>query len=138
MTDVKRIGDHVVGFEAPDLCVVRFGETLAYEDGLAVYEEELRLAEEHGAIFVLADLTGVRSITAEARKIAAELKTSPQILGVANFGVSFRLRVLAKLVVTLRRLAGQQIDGLLFMGASEADARAWIAERRLERAQKGG
>ncbi|HLM75070.1 MAG TPA: hypothetical protein VK459_20310, partial [Polyangiaceae bacterium] len=133
-----RIRDHVVGFEPPDLCVVRFGETLAYEDGRAVYEEELRLAEEHGAIFVLSDLRGVRSITAEARKIAAELKASPQILGVANFGVSFRIRVLAKLVVTLRRLAGQQIEGFLYMGVDEADARAWIAERRLERARKGG
>ena len=134
----KRIGPHVVRFEPPDICVVRFGETLTAEEGRAIFEEELRVAEEHGPIFVLADFRGVRTITAEARKLSAELSSPPQILGVSNFGVTFQVRVLAKLVISLRRLARKPIDGLLQMSSNEAEARAWIAERRRERAQNPG
>jgi hypothetical protein len=123
---LKRIRDHLIGFEPPDICIVRFGETLTADDGRAVYEEELRLAKEHGDIFVLADWKRVRTITPEARK-------PPCLLGVAGFGVSFQARVLATLVVSLRRLAKRPVDGHLFMGADEAEARAWIAERKRDR-----
>jgi len=135
---LKRIRDHLIGFEPPDLCIVRFGETLTADDGRAVYEEELRLAKEHGDIFVLVDFTRVRSITAEARKLSAETTSPPAILGVANFGVSFQVRVLTKLVVSLRRLARLPVEGLLYLGADEADARAWIARRKLELKQTRG
>ncbi|MCK6589267.1 MAG: hypothetical protein L6Q76_16990 [Polyangiaceae bacterium] len=135
---VKRIRDHLIGFEAPDLCVIRMGEELTGEDGHALYEEELRLAKEHGEIYVLSDFTRVRSITPEARKMSAELAASPLIVGVANFGVSFQVRVLAKLAMTLRRLAGNPVEEHLYLGSDEAAARAWIDALRLERAQKRG
>ena len=133
---LKRIRDHLIGFEPPDLCIVRFGETLTADDGRAVYEEELRLAKEHGDIFVLADWKRLRTITPEARKLSAEIVTPPCLLGVAGFGVSFQARVLATLVVSLRRLAKRPVEGHLFMGADEAEARAWIAERKRDRKQK--
>jgi hypothetical protein len=138
VVEVKRIRDHVVGFEPPDLCVVRFGETVTGEDVRAIYEVELRLAEEHGEIYLMGDLAGVRTMTAEARKWWAEVETPPQILGIANFAPGFHLSVLAKLVMTLRRLSGHKSDEHVYGAIDEADARAWIAKRRLERARKGG
>ncbi|HZF53165.1 MAG TPA: hypothetical protein VE093_31145 [Polyangiaceae bacterium] len=137
-SEIKRVRDHVVGFEPPDICLIQFGETLTRDDSLALLEEELRLAKEHGDIFVLVDFTRVRSITAEARKLSAETTSPPAILGVANFGVSFQVRVLTKLVVSLRRLAKLPVEGLLYLGADEADARAWIARRKLELKQTRG
>ncbi len=135
---LKRIRDHTVEFEPPDLCIVRFGEVLTADDGRAILAEEVRLAEEHGGIFVLADCRRIRSITAESRKLSAETSLPATLLGIAHFGVSFHLRVLAKLAFSLRRVARlPTVDGL-FMSAEEADARAWIAERRRELKQNRG
>jgi hypothetical protein len=132
-SNVRRVGDHTINFEPPDICVLRLGETVTADDGHAIYAEELRLAEEHGEIFLLSDFSRVRTITPEARKLSAEMKMTPGIVGIVNFGVSFHIRVLATLVIKLRRLANLSTDGYLFMAGDEAEARAIIAEQRRER-----
>lgn len=138
---IWRHGEHTVHFEPPDICVVRFGETVTLQDGQAIYAQEVRLTEEHGEIFLLSDLTRVRVITPEARKQSAEMSGTPLIVGIVNFGLSFPVRVLATMVIKLRRLANLPTFENLFMVADETEARAVIAEqRRLRRElnEKGG
>lgn len=137
-SNIKRIGDHTVQFEPPDICTIRFGEAVTVEDAREIYAEELRFAEEHGEIFLLSDLSRVRTISPEVRKKSAEMTTSPFIVGAVNFGLSFHVRVLATLVIKLRRLAKAPLDGIYFMAADEAEARAIIAEQRRVRLERKG
>lgn len=136
-SNITRIGEHTVEFEPPDVCVVRLGETMTAADAIAVYTEELRLAEEHGEIFLLGDCSRSRTIAPDARKLSAELTPTPLIVGIVYFGVSFHVRVLTMLVMKLRRLANRPIDRPVIIVANEAEARAAIAEqRRLRRELK--
>jgi hypothetical protein len=55
---------------------------------------------------------------------------TPLIVEIAYLGVSFHVRVLTTLVMKLRRLANKPVDHQVIMVASEAEARAAIAEQR--------
>lgn len=134
--NIKHVGDHTVEFEPPDICVLRFGEKVTLEDGQALYAEEVRLTEEHGEIFLLSDLSRVRVITPEARKQSAEMSGTPLIVGLVNFGLSFHVRVLATLVMKLRRLANLPKYENYFIAADEREARAIIAELRRARRER--
>jgi len=137
-SNITRIGEHTVAFEPPDICVVRLGETMTAEEGFAIYAEELRLAEKHGEIFLLGDCSRLRTIAPDARKVSAEMTPTPLIVGIVYFGISFHVRVLTTLVMTLRRLANRPVDRQVIIVADEADARAAIARLRRERKEKSG
>jgi hypothetical protein len=136
-SNITTIGEHTVAFEPPDICVVRLGKTMTAEEAIAVYAEELRLAEEHGEIFLLGDCSRFRTMAPDARKLSAEMTPTPLIVGMVYFGISFHVRVLSTLVMKLRRLAKLPVDRPVIIVADEAEARAAIAEqRRLRRELK--
>jgi hypothetical protein len=135
-SNVHSIGEHTLEFEPPDVCVVRLGETFTLEDCYAFIELQRRLMAEHGGIFQIGDYTRVRSIAPEVRKFSAEMTAPPEFLGSVLFGVSFHVRVLAKLVITLRTLAKREMNVLSQMVESEAEARAVIDQWRRDLQQK--
>jgi hypothetical protein len=138
-SDVQQVGEHTIAFEPPDVCVLRLGPTFTVEDYYACIEAENRVIEEHGRIFLLGDYSRVLTIAPEVRKLNAEANVPPEILGVAIFGVSFHVRVLGKLSLSLRKLANKPIDMLHRMVSDEAEARAVIAAwRRDLQEPKGG
>jgi hypothetical protein len=137
-SSVKRIGDHTLEFEPPDICVVRLGDTVTEADCEATKEELLRLIKKHGAIFQLIDYSRARTVTPEARKMSAAATVVPGLLGAVGFGISFQVRVLATLTLKLRTLANRELPIDFRMVADEAEARALIAERRRELKEKQG
>jgi hypothetical protein len=137
-SNILHIGEHTLEFEPPDLCVVRFGETISVEDCYAFMAVQHRLMDEHGGIFQLGDYSRVRSIGPEVRKLSAEATRPPKLLGAVSFGASFHVRVLAKLSITLRALGKREIDVLFQVVDSEAEARAVIAQWRRDLQQKKG
>jgi hypothetical protein len=137
-SNIQRIGEHTLEFEPPDLCVVRLGETITLEDCYALMDAQHRLMEEHGGIFQISDYSRVRSIGPEVRKLSAEATKPPNLLGAVSFGVSFHVRVLAKLSLTLRALAKREMNVLYQMVDSEAEARALVAQWRRDLQQKKG
>ena len=137
-SNIQRIGEHTLDFEPPDVCVVRYGETITLKDCHALMDAQDRLMEEHGGIFQIGDYSRVRSIGPEVRKLSAEATTPPKFLGAVSFGVSFHVRVLAKLALTLRVLAKREMNVLHQMVDSEAEARAIVAQWRRDLQQKKG
>jgi hypothetical protein len=137
-SNIQRIGEHTLAFEPPDLCVVRFSETITLEDVYALMDAEHRIMEEHGGIFQISDYSRVRSIAPEVRKLSAEMDVPSKFLGSVVFGVSFHVRVLAKLAITLRTLAKREMNVLNQMVEGEAEARDLIAQWRRDIQQKKG
>lgn len=135
---IQRVRDHTLEFEPPDLCVVRFAETVTLNDCYAFMDLQNRLMEQHGGLFQLGDYTRVRSIEPEVRKLSAEGTAPTWLLGAVSFGLSFHVRVLAKLSFTLRALAKRDMNVRYQMVETEAEARAIIAQWRLEPAPKKG
>jgi hypothetical protein len=137
-SNIQHIGEHTLEFEPPDLCIVRYGETFTLEDCYAFMAAQARLMEEHGGIFQIGDYSRLRSVTPEVRKLSAEMNAPAKFLGSVSFGVSFHVRVLAKLTTTLRALAKREMNVLHQMVDSEAEARAIIAQWRRDHQQKKG
>lgn len=82
-------------------------------------------------IFVLADNTGAKGITPEARKRFGQKRTivsADSTTYIAIFGSSFAFRAIANLVMTAIRLTGLNLNGTT--AASESEARAWLEEKK--------
>jgi hypothetical protein len=138
-SNVQQFGEHTLEFEPPDVCILRLGQTFTVEDYYAMIEAENRVIEEHGPTFLLSDYSRVLTVGPEVRKLHAEVGLPPELLGVVVFGVSFHVRVLAKLSLSLRALANKPRDMLHRMVGDEAEARAVVAAwRRDLQKPKGG
>jgi hypothetical protein len=135
-SNVQHIGEHSHEFEPPDVWVLRYGETVTAKDCYAFMEAQKRLVAERGGIFQIGDYSRVRSIAPEVRKLSAEMTAPPELLGSVIFGVSFHVRVLAKLTMALRALAKRELSLKYAMVESEAEARAVIDQWRRDRQQK--
>lgn len=119
-----------VRFEPPDLCVSAFiGDTDAAE--MRHMNEELRrLTEGLDHVFLLLDQTRAGSVTAEARKLGVEGTKGIPVVEAAAFGASFQVRVVITLVVRVLKLLRGEKRELIHFFATEAEARAYLAERR--------
>ncbi len=82
------------------------------------------------SLFILQDLSRSQNFTAAARKAVATEPRAELIAGVASFGESFQMRVMVAMLDKAARLFGKQIVTPSGFFATEAEARAWIAERR--------
>jgi hypothetical protein len=80
-------------------------------------------------VLMLADLSKARSASPGARKLGAQ-KKEYHVRGVALFGASPRFRIVANLVITASNLLVKNPDNPFRFFATEAEARAWLDERR--------
>jgi hypothetical protein len=100
----------------------------------AIIEEGRKLAASSGRPpFWLNDMSELGHVPSETRKLLTRSDLLPNLKGVAVIGASLPQRVIARLVLHAARLAypDQPLPPVRFF-ASEAEARAWIAEARLE------
>lgn len=89
-------------------------------------------------LLVLGDLRELGAIPVESRKVAAHRLGQFPYGGIALFGASFQARVLAKLVLGAARLLGRDDRNPVRFFDTEAEARAWLAERARELASASG
>ncbi len=91
------------------------------------------LLATRGSCFLIADLKGMTGIDAEGRRsMAAWSKNhADPVSGAALYGAGFATRALINLTLSAIKLLGQQQIEMSFV-RDEAEARAWVAGRRVE------
>ena len=89
-----------------------------------------RAAHDKPYIFLLMDHSRARSISPEARKLAVDGTKDLRVAGAASFGASFTVRVVASLLARAHTIFRKETGQVLHFFRDEAEARAWIAERR--------
>jgi hypothetical protein len=124
-----------VTFEAPNLVFWHLIGRVEASDIMRIYEEQLEFAEGKPFLFLLADVTRLEHITAEARRVAAEGPTRGKkmmhVRAAAVIGASFHIRVIGVLIAKASRLIHRGEEMEVYFCDTEADARAWIAARAL-------
>lgn len=134
MTDAQRIfpiGPHRVELDASGVASLIWHGDVTPEhmrDAMAV----LVSCAEGRPLFVLNDLRGLKEFEAGARKAAAKEARTGVVTAVACFGASFHVRVLLSMVIKAIYLFAPSRAGsaLVEFFETEAEARAWLAEKR--------
>jgi hypothetical protein len=125
-----RIGAHLFRWEPPDLGhLVYFGD-LDGPTSAALSQASRRFTLGQPRVFLLVDMSNIGRISREARTASAEGGKDLLFRGTAVVGASAHMRVLAGLVTrAIALLYGDSNNPTRFF-ATEAEGRAWIAERR--------
>lgn len=127
-------------FEPPDLCLGTFVGEVSPEEMTALFGELERLSRGRSHVFTLGDLTRCGPLSAATRKAAAEGGKGMIVRGAAIFGASFAMRMFATLMAKTFDFINATSDKHVPMRFfnTEAEARAWLAERRKIVAQERG
>ena len=133
MNQKHSVGPHEVEFEHDTgFIVMRQSGELTAEHAKQITAHFVGLGLDDKPTFLLIDNRNATGMTPEARKAFGESKVSragqKSYLGI--FGGTFAFRVMANLVMTAMKLAGQDFVGT--MAADEAAARAWLTKQKAE------
>jgi len=126
---------HII-LEEPDVAYWHLVGDVTVDDIREIYDLQMKFCKDKPYIFVMANVSEIRSISADARKLAAQGPTPGKTVMViranAVVGASFHFRVVGTLVAKAAQFIHRGIDNPTRFFENEADARAWFAERRLE------
>lgn len=125
-----RIGAHLFRWEPPDTGYLAYAGDVDAADMAEIARKSLTFTRGPPCVFLIVDMAKAGSISAEARKISAENGAGIAFRGIAVVGASRTLRVLAGLVSRAVDIMNKNKDNPTRFFATEAEARAWIAERR--------
>lgn len=130
------VGAHTMRMELPDVVFFTFVGDVSAAEGPVLLGEWQRFAEERPWTLVLVDLRRSGKIAPEARRLSVRLPLKGR--GTAAFGGGFAQRALATLLIKAYELLRPEADSPMIFVETEAEARAWLRERRraLERAQR--
>jgi hypothetical protein len=124
------IGSHSLQFEPPNVCVITYRGDIVEDEVAELFEAIRLLVDSTKAFFFIIDLRQQSNLTPAARKrVSQELKAiQPQ--AVAIIGASFPVRVLVILIEKAAGVLSKADRPFNRFFDAEADARAWIEERR--------
>jgi hypothetical protein len=125
-----RIGDSLMRFEPPDICIVHYIGDL---NGDVVFNMNAALewvARRTGYIYLMVDLGKTGEVTDEARVGGLRGMRALNPRATAVFGADFHLRVIAGLITKAASLIDARVKGPVSFFAREEEARAWISEIR--------
>lgn len=128
---LHRIGPHTLVVEEDiarmtfvgDIEAVRMEEVLAILDGME---------QRHGRIGVLADVSALRSVTAEARKRGGAFTKTHFIFATAIYGANPAVRTVITLLSRATELFSRRRSNVGFF-TTEAEALAWLQRQPRER-----
>lgn len=102
--------------------------TLEDAEALRARVEEVLVA---GPCYLLVDMRGMTVMEPAARRAIGDWgrTAEKQVSGAALFGTSFAMRVLTTLILNAIRVLGRR-DIVAYFARDEAEARAWLVERR--------
>jgi hypothetical protein len=130
------IGEHVVRTEPPDIFIVEFIGDLSVDELRRIFAEQKRFEAGKEYILLLSDMSNGGSISPEAREIIPTESKGTVCRGMAIFGASFHVRVLATLVTTAARVLNKISNYPTRFFDTEAQAREWLNERRMSMTQR--
>lgn len=127
-TGEVKIGAHSLRFEEPNLSFATYRGNVSGEETLAVCRLLGDFAQGKPYILGIVDATRFGSASAEARR--AFLEFTPLIRGTVFLGVSPTFKLVASIIKRAYMLVHKAADQPFVFLDTEAQARAWIAERR--------
>lgn len=120
-----------VEFEPPDTVLVIAGGHVTPEDVQAVTDAIVRIATGKPYILQLVDIRRLESMPPEARAIAEKAGNRYESRGIACFGGKLLIRTVVGFAArTFVMLSGRASQTPIRFFNTEAQARAWLAERR--------
>ena len=127
---IAAIGPHP-GLLVGDLLRLEIRGSLTVADVAALQRAVREVLDAHDSCFLLADLTHMTGLEAEARRLMAQWSKdhTEQVSGVALYGCNFATRALLTLTLNAIKFLGQQQVPTVFV-RDEAEGRAWIEGRR--------
>jgi hypothetical protein len=105
------------------------------DHGREIIDEIRRRASVCGPLLVLNDISALRNVPPDVRKLAAHAGVLEIIRAMAVFGGTFAQRIAVTLAVSAARLRIRGARAALRFFATEAEARAWLEEQRSSRAK---
>lgn len=123
-----RAGEHRIRLESPDLVFVTMVGDVTTEEAIILGGEWERFAEPLPWTLVLADLRRMGAHSPGARKLSINPKFKGR--GTATLGATFAQRTMATLLSKAFLLLYPKTDVPNVFVETEAEARAWLAERR--------
>lgn len=128
-----RLGEHQITFEQPHVFVLRLQGDISVADVEHIFTELQRVAAGAEQLYWLTDISGVGAIGSAARRRAASPPEVPQLRGSVLCGGNLLQRMAVTLSINAARLMRRGRPGRpsAFL-TTEAEARAWIAERLAE------
>lgn len=128
-SSVQHIGSHRLVIRG-NLAEVTITGTVTEAELADLFARYDRVADEHGHVCILADLTGTRGVDPRARRLAAEwARRNARNFHTAIYGGSRPIRALMTLLLgAVRILGGQPAPVALFETAEEG--RCWLAPYR--------
>ena len=133
MTYEPNIGNQTTFFEPPDIIFLKLRGTCTWEEGSEINRRHREWGKTVERIFFLIDLAELDRIDPEVRKDATTTLAAVPLRGMVGYSAPIKARVIAKLIFTALNLFSNKADRIpLHFTDSEAEARAWIEERRRE------
>lgn len=124
----EQFGRQLTACEEPDIIYLKLVGDVTDEEVKAVNDMNLAFARGRARVFYLVDMSELATLSSSVRKAAIEALNQMPLQGLSIYQAPLTARVLAKLIITGMRLFGKNIP--LQFSDSEAEARAWIAQRR--------
>jgi hypothetical protein len=125
------IGNQITYFEPPDIIFLKLRGGVTWEEGSEINRRHREWGKTLDRVFYLIDLSELDRIDAEVRKDATSTLAEIPLRGMIGYSAPIKARVIAKLIFTALNLFANKADRIpLHFTDTEAEARAWIEERR--------
>ena len=127
------IGNQITYFEPPDIFVLKLHGGVTWEEGSEINRRHREWGKTLDRVFYLIDLAELDRIDAEVRKDATSTLAEMPLRGMVGYSAPIKAKVIAKLIFTALNMFSNKADRIpLHFTDTEAEARAWIEERRRE------
>jgi hypothetical protein len=125
------IGKQTTLFEPPDIFFLKLIGHVNWEEGSEINRRHREWGKDLERVYFLIDLSELDRIDPEVRKDATATMAEIQLRGMVGYGAPIKAKVIAKLIFTALNLFSNKADKVpLHFTDTEAQARAWIEERR--------
>ena len=127
------IGNQTTLFEPPDIIFLKLRGACTLEEGTEINRRHREWGKTSSRVFFLIDLAELDRIDPEVRKDATRTLAEVPLRGMVGYSAPIKAKVIAKLIFTALNLFSNKADKIpLYFTETEAEARAWIDERRRE------
>lgn len=131
-----RVGSHLFRWEAPDIGYISYCGNLDGPTMGQLSEQSRRFTVGQPCVFLIVDMAKVGKISPAARQQSAMGSKDLNLRGIAVVGASTPMRLLAGVVSRAIDLVHRNTDNPTRFFETEAEARGWIAARRVLVAQR--
>jgi len=131
MHKIHRPGAQMTALELPDIVHLKLSGEVLLDECKEINRAHAEFAEEVPYFFYMIDLSDLSNIPAAVRREASETVKTLPLRGTIIYNSSLRARVLGKLLLTAANMfrSGPNSNPVDFVD-TEADARAWVDQRR--------